>query len=90
MFPLLIVLTAPLQSVASEPSERPQSEPHETIDPALELIYLDHIDRLTADIEACEKRLALKEEPPECSSGFPWKTVLVSMALGWATCEMLD
>jgi hypothetical protein len=83
---LMIVLTSDV-SASSEKPEKPQSG---TIDPALELIYLDRIDRLTVDLEACEKALEIKEDPPECKTGFPWAWVLGALVTGYIVNDIVD
>lgn len=80
----LMILSTNAASASLEKPEKP-----ETIDPAYELILLDRIDTLTVDLIACEKKLALKEEPP-IDDGFPWLEVVIAAASGYIIKDILD
>ena len=86
----LLVLAAPAYS--ETPS--PQSE-NDALKKRIELLeasvstheeneskYLDYIDILDTDLDACEKRLAAcKDDEPEIDCGLPWMT-LAACVLG--------
>jgi hypothetical protein len=85
-----IALMILLMSVGTAYAEKPQGAPSETIDPVAELFYLDTIDALTVDLEACQEMLELKEDPPECERSFPWLVVVVAVAAGYVAKDLLD
>ena len=74
-------------SDASASDEKPQSE--KKLDPIEELFYLDTIDALTVDLEACQKKVELLEDPPECD-GPSWVWYVVAAGVGYILNDLLD